>query len=120
MTRAFALVGKFALFIAAMAFLTALSMFVGGAYLASWPIMRISPRHRRVQSVMALAVAGMAAARAYGLDRNVTKDTEGDVEDTEPPEPMEYVPGDGIFSSDLILFRGKVFTPNGDHSEGGE
>lgn len=64
-----AFAGRFALFIAIMAFLTAVSLFVGGAYLASWPIMRISPRNRRLTALTGLAVALVTAARAYDLDK---------------------------------------------------
>lgn len=62
------IVGRFALFLASMAFLTAVSFFVIGAYVASWPITRISPRNRRMQSVVGLAVAGVTVARAWGLE----------------------------------------------------
>lgn len=68
--------GSFALFIAGMALLTFISLFVVGAYLATWPIMRVSPRSRRLTSLMELATAVMGAARAYGLDKSLTPDTD--------------------------------------------
>lgn len=69
MTRLFVFMGKLALFIAGMALLTVIGLFVTGAYLASWPLTRKSPRNERITSLMALAVAGMTLARAYGLDK---------------------------------------------------
>lgn len=77
--RLLAFTGRFALFLAVMAFLTAVSLFVGGAFLATWPIMRVSPRNRRLQSLVGLAVALMSVVRAYNLDRlpgTATEDTE--------------------------------------------
>lgn len=74
--RLAALAGKFALFVAGMALLTFISLFVAGAFLASWPILRVSPRNRKITSLMGLSVAVMSVARAYGLDKF-----------TDPPEP---------------------------------
>lgn len=68
MTRLFAFVGKFTLFLAAMAILTALSLFIAGAYAVVWPILRVSPQNRKLQSVMGLAVAGMAVAQAFKVE----------------------------------------------------
>lgn len=62
------LFGKLILLIAAMAFITGASLFVVGGYLATWPIMRASPRGRRVQAVSALALAVLALARAFAPD----------------------------------------------------
>lgn len=113
--RMFAFAGKFALFIAVMALLTGVSLFVGGAYLASWPIMRVSPRNRRVQALMGLAIAVMATARAFDLDKLVQapeEDPESATDDTEAadrkaddespdddpryPDPYPYEEGDVI------------------------
>lgn len=69
MIRAFALLGKILLFLAGATLLAGVSFFVLGTYLASWPVMRISPRNRRMRVLMNLAVAGMEVARAYGLDK---------------------------------------------------
>lgn len=94
--RLAAFAGKFALFLAGLAWLTFISLFVVGAYLASWPIMRVSPGNRKVTSLMGLAVSGMAAARAYGLtdspgifsERPATEATEVTEESWAPP-PVE-------------------------------
>lgn len=69
MIKPFALMGKFALFIAGMAILAAMSLLMFGVYLASWPIMRVPPRNRKMTSLMGLAVALTAVARAYELDK---------------------------------------------------
>lgn len=96
--------GSFALFIAGMALLTFISLFVVGAYLASWPIMRVSPRARRLTSVMGLATAAMTVARAYGLDAAMTRtppepeateDTEATEDGTMLPYPYPYDMDDG-------------------------
>lgn len=68
MIRLFAFAGKFALFLALMAILTGVSLCLLGAYLASWPIMRVSPRNRKLTALTGLVVALTAAARAYGLE----------------------------------------------------
>lgn len=86
--RLAAVAGRFALFIAGMAVLTFISLFVAGAFLASWPILRVSPRNRKLTSLMGLSVAVMAVARAYGLD----KFTEPPGDDTEAPEATEDEP----------------------------
>lgn len=84
--KMFTLVGKFALFLAAMALLTGVSFFVVGAYVMSWPILRVSPRSRRMQALMGLAIAAVTAARAYGLEDRLTEAATGDTEDTENAE----------------------------------
>lgn len=78
-----AFAGRFALFLAVMSFLTCVSLFVGGAYLATWPVLRISPRNRRLQSLVGLATAIVTVVRAYDLDTRAMKDATGDTEDTE-------------------------------------
>lgn len=93
--------GKFALFIAGMALLTFISLFVVGAYLATWPIMRVSPRSRRLTSLMELATAAMGAARAYGLD----KFTEPG-EEAPGPEPGPEPDTDDTEATDDLLPHG--------------
>ena len=77
-----ALVGRGFLLLASMAFLTGVSLFVVGAYLATWPLMRKSPRNARMQSVIDMAVALMGVVRAYGLDRMVTDQFEDSGEES--------------------------------------
>lgn len=93
--RLAAFAGRFALFIAGMALLTFISLFVVGAYLATWPIMRVSPRSRRLTSLMELATAAMGAARAYGLDKFTEPPAPDATEDTEPEYTPEYPYNDG-------------------------
>lgn len=57
--------GGLVLLVAVMAFITAISLFVVGGFLVSWPILRLSPRGRRKQSVVNLGVALMAAYVAF-------------------------------------------------------
>lgn len=87
MRRLAVFVGKFALFLASMAFLTALSLFIVGAYLATMPVLRLSPRNKRVQAATGAAVAIVALIRAYG---------KGDTPEPEPePVPLTYNPNTG-------------------------
>lgn len=51
---------------ATMAFLVSVSLFLSGAFLATWPILRHSPRDRRLRAIAELAAAAMAAATAFG------------------------------------------------------
>lgn len=67
--RLLSIVGKFVLYVAAAVFIVSAFLFVTGAYLASWPIMRVSPQYRRMQSALGLVVALAAVGRAYGLDK---------------------------------------------------
>jgi hypothetical protein len=128
--------GTFALFIAGMALLTFISLFVVGAYLASWPIMRVSPRARRLTSVMGLATAAMTVARAYGLDAVMARNANGpepgvateDPEVTEPSYP--HFDGDDIVlasnvrasrDGEILAWDGRIYvldTP--DDREGGD
>lgn len=92
--------GKFALFIAGMAFIVFISLFVVGAYLATWPIMRVSPRSRRLTSLMELATAAMGAARAYGLD----KFTEPDENAPEPEPATDDTEATETHAGELAMF----------------
>ena len=49
-----------AMFTVAAALLAAASLFVMGAYLTTWPILRKSPRERHLKTGLDLAAAGMA------------------------------------------------------------
>lgn len=61
-------IGKIVLFLASMAIITAVSLFVVGAYLTTWPIMRLSPRNQKTQALIQVAVSLMAVARAFSPD----------------------------------------------------
>ena len=59
------LLGSMVLFLASCAVLTAVGLFVVGAYLSTWPVLKISPRNRRLQAMIAVAVAMVGLAREY-------------------------------------------------------
>lgn len=71
-----AFVGKFMLFLATMALLTGVSLFVVGGYLATWPILRQSPKSARVQSIVGLGTAIMALVQAYNMGREEVAEPE--------------------------------------------
>lgn len=48
-------VGRVLLFLASMALITGISFFVVGAYLTTWPILRLSPRSARTKAAMQVA-----------------------------------------------------------------
>lgn len=58
--------GRIALWLATMAFLCAASLFVIGSYLLTWPLLRLSPRERRVRAIVDFASSAMAVATAFG------------------------------------------------------
>ncbi len=55
----------FAFWAATLAFLTGVSLFLLGSFIATWPIMRKSPRNRRIKASMDLAAAAMTALTAF-------------------------------------------------------
>lgn len=61
-------IGKLTLLLAATAFLTAVSLFLLGSYILTWPILRKSPRERRIAASVELATAGMAMLAAIRPD----------------------------------------------------
>lgn len=116
--------GGFALFIVGMALLTVIALFTVGAYLVSWPILRTSPRNRRLTSMVGLATSAMTVAQAYGLERKLTPDPP-DTEATEATEntvtlqPGEWrlsVTEDGEFLTTIhgVTYRRMDDTEGGD------
>ena len=75
------LIGKAFLFLAACAILTASGLFVVGAYLTTWPLMRKSPRNRRLLALMQLGETVTALARAFAPEPIITQEdsTNGEV-----------------------------------------
>lgn len=65
MIKLFALLGRMVLFLAACAWIAAVSLFVVGAWLVSWPIMRMNPRSQRVQALIMGAVALSTLLRVF-------------------------------------------------------
>jgi hypothetical protein len=70
----FAGLGKLALAAATMAFLTAVTLLVASAFLTTFPLLRISPRERRLKAAVELAGAGLAMMGAVAAGRGDTDD----------------------------------------------
>lgn len=51
--------GKLALLAASAAFLVSISLLIGGSFLMTYPLLRKSPKNRRMQATMQMASAGM-------------------------------------------------------------
>lgn len=66
--------GKLALFVATAAFLTSVSLFLLGAFCLTWPIMRKSPKERRIAATVNLAQAGLTTIQAFAREHE-TRDT---------------------------------------------
>lgn len=66
----FAGLGKLALAAATMAFLTATALLVLSAFLVTFPVLRCSPRERRMKASMELAAAGLAVIGAFAAGRD--------------------------------------------------
>lgn len=62
----FRMLGKFAVALATMAFLVAASLFLVGAYLLTWPVLRKSPRNAKIQAATNLGLAAFQALQVYG------------------------------------------------------
>lgn len=73
-----------------MALLAAASLFIVGAWLATWPVLRLSPRQRQLKASLDFATAGLVLAQALGeLRKGAPEDPEG------APEPEPEAPADG-------------------------
>lgn len=72
-----AFVGKLLLFLASMALITGMSLFVVGGWLVTLPILRLSPRNRRMTALMGAGAAMMTLAQAYGLMPDGTEEHDG-------------------------------------------
>lgn len=76
-------IGKVLLLLAGMAFITGLSLFVAGAFLATWPLLRLSPQERRIGALIGLGTAVMGMVQAYKPDTPTPDESETEPE-TEP------------------------------------
>lgn len=65
--------GGLAFFAATMAFLTAISLLLFGSFLMTWPLLRKSPRDRKIKAATDLAVAGMTAIQAFANRGDITQ-----------------------------------------------
>jgi hypothetical protein len=61
----FIALGKLAMLAAAAAFIAGASLFILGAFLTTFPILRMSPRDRRIRAVMEMVGAGAALASTF-------------------------------------------------------
>lgn len=97
--KAFAALGRFILLLASLAFVAALSLFVFGTFLLTWPILRLSPRDRKLRATVNLASSAMtlftvlgeaqatkalADALAMAADEDVLNDYDDVEKPTEP------------------------------------
>jgi uncharacterized membrane protein len=65
--------GKIILGLASMLLIAFVSLFVFGSYLATWPIMRLSPRDQRLRTLMNLATAILSTVQVWSdslIDRD--------------------------------------------------
>src|SRR2546421_5984644 len=67
--RLLRLLGRGFLILASMLFLAAVSLFAVGAYLATWPVLRTSPRNARLRAMVDVGVAILGLARAFENSR---------------------------------------------------
>lgn len=70
-----ALIGKAVLFLASMALITGVSLFIVGGYLTTYPVLRLSAKNRRVQALVGLGAAIMTVATVYGKAANDARDS---------------------------------------------
>lgn len=69
MTRAlFRGLGNLALLAASAAFLVSVSLLLFGSFLITWPILRKSPRERRMHAVAEMASAGLVLLSTFTKD----------------------------------------------------
>lgn len=66
----FKALGSLALAAAGLAFLTAVSLLVLGSFIATWPILRLSPRERRLRASVELAAAGLTLLSTFAAGRD--------------------------------------------------
>ena len=74
--RLLTFVGRILVFLASMAFITGLSLFVVGGFCLTYPVTRMSPRSARTRALMQLFTALMTLASAYGLDAKLQQSAE--------------------------------------------
>ena len=76
--------------LATCAFLVAVSLFVIGSYILTWPLLRLSPRERRIRATVDFASSAMATLTAFTGDKAMTQLAPDDADDTDDPdEPLE-------------------------------
>ncbi len=66
--------GRFALTLATMGFLITVSLFLVASYLLTWPLLRTSPRERKLRASAEVAAAVMGAIQAFASTTETTND----------------------------------------------
>jgi len=69
--------GRILVIFATMTFIAGISLFVVGSYLLTWPLLRLSPRDRKVQALVNAATAG------FGLLTVVAKEQHDELQDSD-------------------------------------
>lgn len=120
-SRLFRLAGRFALLLVTMAFLTAVSLFIIGGFLLTWPLLRLSPRDRKLKATADFATAGMTLLTVFS-DGHIKKMVADSLEPEEPEPDVRYPYFDGhaiilgpeCFAADdgsLVTWMGEQFIP---------
>ena len=73
-------IGRVALLLASMAFLAGVSLFVFGSFLLTWPLLRLSPRDRRVKAGVDFASSAMTLLTVFS-ERSVRQMMEQEIAD---------------------------------------
>ena len=68
-SKLFRAAGRFAIWLATMAFLAAVSLFIIGGFLLTWPLLRMSPRDRRIKATVDFATSTMALATVFSRNQ---------------------------------------------------
>lgn len=84
-------VGKILLLLATLAFVIFLSLFVATSFFLTWPILRLSPRDRKIKAMMNLAQSVMTALSVFSED-NVKRMMAEALEETEEEPPDDEEP----------------------------
>lgn len=88
----FRTIGRLALWLASMAFLTGVSLFVIGSFLLTWPLLRLSPRDKRIRAGVDFASSAMTLLTTFS-DRSVEAMlTQSEPEEDTDEEPDEESP----------------------------
>jgi heme/copper-type cytochrome/quinol oxidase subunit 3 len=66
------------LFLAGMALLTTLSLLVASSFVATWPLMRLSPKDRRLKAGVAAAGAVLALVMVLGHELHAHQNAPND------------------------------------------
>lgn len=103
-------VGKLFLFLAAMAFLALVSVFVIGSFILTWPILRMSPRDRRIKSSMDFASSGMTMLTAF-TDGSIRKAVADAMEEPAETETSDFLDDVTIHNDGTITWKDTTYTP---------